>query len=745
MRLIVEGCVRCLTDWRDGAARVAAAVILAGIAAVSASAEARDAAHQVRTENVTATLVSEHRSAVPGSTVLVGLHQEIREGWHTYWQNPGDSGEQTRIDWQTPDGVTVGPILWPAPYRMPYNPLLNYGYKDEVLLASELHLPADWPVGEPIHLTAEATWLVCADICIPEEGSFSLELPTVADPPLADMSWASAFAATRAALPIDLPWAGQASIDGTAIHLTVAGGDWRAARLDDAYFFPDLWGVVEHAGPQTWLGDEAGLSLTMPLGLAPPVERLSGVLVLDETLDTGPVRRAFAVDIPIVQADGTGAAMANPGSAPRASVAGPFADAGGGQVLLLALGFALLGGVVLNLMPCVFPVLSMKTMALVQHAHADHRGRIRDAALYTAGILVTFGLVAATLLGLKSGGAQIGWGFQLQSPVFVVLLAYLLFAVGLSLSGLLHFGARLGNVGHSLAARPGGAGAFFTGMLATIVATPCTAPFMGAAVGFALTQPWVVSLLVFQALGLGLALPFVVLSLWPALLRRLPRPGPWMERLKQLLAFPMYLSAAWLLWVLGRQTGVDGIAAAMVGLVLIAFAAWLWGVARQSESHRGWRWAGVGLAAVALIGALGLTAPLSLAGHAASGSAGQTASDADVAWEPYSLDRLRQLRDQGRPVFVNMTASWCITCLVNEQVALSSSTVLGGMDAAGIVYLKGDWTNRDPAITALLESFGRSGVPFYVFYPAGSGSDPEPRILPQILTESIVLEALGLA
>ncbi|NBC34870.1 MAG: thiol:disulfide interchange protein [Alphaproteobacteria bacterium] len=701
---------------------------------------------RVATENVTATLVSETRAVRPGATVMVGLHQDIRAGWHTYWKNPGDSGEATDIDWQLPEGVTVGPIQWPAPHRIPYDPLVNYGYEGEVLLASAVQVPADWPVGEPVRLQAEATWLVCADVCIPEQGSFSLEIPTVADPPLADPVWAPAFAAARAALPVDLPWPADAAVGPETVRLMVAAGDWRQTRPADVHFFPDSWGVIDHAGDQQVTQSDAGLALAMPVGSAPPVERLTGVLVVAEELDGGTVRRAFAVDAPIADAAAGGgvAPGAGPGVAGLTGMEGEVAGAAGGPGLVLALGLALIGGILLNLMPCVFPVLSMKAMGLVRHAQAGRGVILRDAGAYTAGVLAAFAAVAGALLAVKAGGAQIGWGFQLQSPVVVLLLAYLLFAVGLSLSGMLTVGNRLSGLGSGLASRSGPSGAFFTGVLATVVATPCTAPFMGAAVGFALTQHWAVALLVFQALGLGLALPYVALGLWPGLLRRLPRPGPWMDRLKQALAFPMYLSAAWLLWVLGRQTGVDGLAAALVGLVLIGFAVWLWRIA--GETDRLWSRVSTALAALALVGALGVMAPLSQARSPSdAGDSGRAAAGAqETAWEPYSPARLAALRDEGRPVFVNMTAAWCITCLVNEQVALSSPAVLDAMEQAGIVYLKGDWTNRDPEITALLESFGRSGVPLYVFYPAGTGGDSTPRVLPQILTESVVRDALGL-
>ncbi len=385
--------------------------------------------------------------------------------------------------------------------------------------------------------------------------------------------------------------------------------------------------------------------------------------------------------------------------------------------LPLVLLFALLGGIILNLMPCVFPVLSIKVLSLTSAHLGEHSKHLHGMA-YTAGIVISFVAIAALLLVFREAGEAVGWGFQLQSPVFVSLLAYLLFAAGLSFSGLLEVGARWMNIGQSTASGTSLRASFMTGVLATVVASPCSAPFMGTALGFALTQTPLISLLVFAVLGVGMALPFVLLSWIPGLLEKLPAPGPWMESFRQFLAFPLYASAIWLLWVLGRQTSIDHVALVSIGMLLLAFAAWLGGGGAK-------RWK----QAVALLVTI---VALSIAMTPSK-------STDERLWEPYSPARLQTLRSEGRPVFINLTAAWCITCLANEKLALSSDTFAETLQANNIVYLKGDWTNRDSEITALLKEYGRSGVPLYLYFSASSASA---QVLPQLLTEGIVQKAL---
>jgi thiol:disulfide interchange protein DsbD len=500
------------------------------------------------------------------------------------------------------------------------------------------------------------------------------------------------------------------------VTVAVAAPGLRPERIAEAWLVPGRWGVIDHAADQALTVDERGLTLQVPRGPLPEATAtdLDGVLVVRERLERGESVQAFAIR----------AAVDRPGIA-------------GAATLAAAVGLALAGGLILNLMPCVLPVLSIKAIALVAHAQTTAGAMRRHGLAYTGGVLVAFGALAGLLIALRAGGAEIGWGFQLQSPLVVGALAYLLFALGLSLSGALAIGERWTGVGHRLTGRPGYAGSFFTGTLAAVAATPCTAPFMGVAVGYALTQPPLPALLVFEALGLGLALPFLALSLVPAWRRLLPRPGPWMERLKQALAFPLYASVAWLVWVVSRQAGADAVALVLAGLLLIAFASWLHGATRATRSAGGRRAASaVALGCVAGALALGLLVAPSPAPPAAADPGGAPTL---ARAEPFTPARLAELRAQGTPVFVNFTAAWCITCLVNEKVALHSPAVAEAFARRGVVYLKADWTSKSPEIAALLESFGRSGVPLYVVY--GRAAEP-PRVLPQILSERTIIEAV---
>jgi len=699
-------------------------LIVAALCAFAAGA-ATAASNVVRTDNVAASLVAETAQLRPGERAWVALRLDIREGWHTYWRNPGDSGEPTQIEWTLPDGVAASGIHWPYPEKIPVGPLANYGYGGTVLHLVEISVPPQWPAGKPVPLRAQARWLVCADICIPEEGELALDLPTGAGPTTYRADGAALFGAARAKLPVESPWPAAFVRDGDGLSLALrTGAD--TARVRDAAFFPFAWKVTEPAAPQAFAAYADGLAIRMQdAGAKGPI---AGVVVLRETDGAREIVRAVAVDAAIEPAR-------------PAWLAGParMGQPPGGPALGLwrALAFALLGGAILNLMPCVFPVLSVKALSLVSHAHDRRAARLGGLA-YAAGALVFMSAVGALLLGLRAAGAEIGWGFQLQEPAFVAAMALLMFAMGLWLSGVLTLGGGMIGAGQGLAAMPGLAGSFFTGALAALVATPCTAPFMGAAVGYAVVQPWPAALGVMLALGLGLALPYLALSFAPGLARMLPRPGLWMERLKQALAFPLYATAAWLVWVLAQQAGPQGVIAALGAMVLIAFAAWLRGA--TADAGRRWRFGGGAAAgAVALLGvALAVASP----GAEAPGPAGASAARSDGGGpqaEAYSEARLAALRAEGKAVFVNLTAAWCITCQVNERVALSSARIAGAFDSRGVVYLKGDWTNRDPEITRLLAAHGRSGVPLYLVYPAGAA---EAVVLPQLLTETIVLGAV---
>ncbi|KQV53144.1 hypothetical protein ASC95_10285 [Pelomonas sp. Root1217] len=663
---------------------------------------------EAATEHVQARLVSSQATVAPGQRFQVALEQNIKPHWHTYWLNPGDSGQATTIDWS---GTQAGPIQWPTPAIQAIGPIVNYGYEGRAALLVELTVPADAKPGSRFKPAAEVKWLVCKDVCIPEQVSLGLDLPVAAQakagPDAAQIEeW-------RGAIPKPASFAVQLKPAPQGVRLSGP-----TAGVTKAYFFADTWGAVAHSAPQAFKAEGGGWALDIPAGDEPLAagKPLSGVVVLT----TAAGDQAWAITAAMPEGAGKGPGPADL-SAPAAEAAAPVAAPESDLGLLPALMLALVGGLILNLMPCVFPVLSIKALALVREG--NHKA---EGLAYTAGVLVSFAALAAVLIALRAGGQQVGWGFQFHSPVFVLIVSYLLFLVGLNLSGFFEFGGSFTGVGSSLAARQGLAGSFFTGVLAAVVATPCTAPFMGAALAFALSQPAAVLLAVFLALGLGLALPFLLLAFWPAAQRWLPRPGAWMDKFKQFLAFPMYAAVVWLLWVLAQQAGPDGVAMALGGLVLIAFALWL---------HRAGRGVVSGVAMVAsfvlALSVIHWIRPVPADAHAAAPGS---------AIEVYSAERLAELRAQNKPVFVNMTAAWCISCLVNERVALSRPEVKDAFAKAGVAYLKGDWTREDPNITAVLKAHGRSGVPLYLYYAPGAA---EAQVLPQILTPGLIVEAIS--
>jgi thiol:disulfide interchange protein DsbD len=686
-----------------------------------AQQETATVSDKAATPQVQAQLIASVDAIVPGSEIYLGVNQQIIPHWHTYWINPGDSGNATTINWTLPHGATASDIIWPAPGRFSMGPITNYAYENNVTLLSKIKVPSNLAAGDSFTARAIVDWLVCAEECIPQQVELALSLPVVAT--ASEVGQGSPLIAEALArVPVASPWpvtAQQSAIDGETgqgnLQLRIGLAREQIAEVKDIWFYPYDWGRIRQSDLQQRSDLDVAVQLDIPTGEAPATigDTLKGVLVIQERQG---IARGYEVSVPVQP-------IAN--------------NQDGGDVVLgffSALLLALVGGVILNLMPCVFPVLSIKALSLISHAHHSAREIRRQGYVYTLGVLASFALLALVLILLKAGGGQIGWGFQFQSPIFVLLVAYLLFAVGLSLSGVFFIGGAVTGVGSSLTEKPGYIGSFFTGVLATVVATPCTAPFMAAALGYAVAQPPFKLLAIFLSLGLGLALPYLMLSCWPRLQHWLPRPGLWMERAKQFLAFPMYAAAIWLVWVLVQQVGINAVIVALGGMLLIAIAAWLYDCTRATQGSG--RWLG-NISTLALVllaigmGASSVNSPV---------NAAQKTASTEVNWEPYSDQRLHSLLMEGTPVFLNFTASWCISCLVNERVALSTEAVKKQFEQQGIVYLKGDWTNRDPQITAFLKKFNRSGVPLYVFYPAGKADSPIE--LPQILTPDIVIAAV---
>ena len=532
------------------------------------SAGARESA-PVTSDNITARIVADQATAAPGGTVTLAFVQEIREGWHTYWRNPGDSGAPATLAWDLPEGALIGEPQWPTPEAIPYFGLMTYGHHDRFVLLHDLTLPQDWPAGAPFPVRLEADWLVCADICIPESGSFALDLPTGAEAEPAAFARHGLIETARAELPRPSPWPAGFKDQGDTLRLLTAV-DAEVAGLGEARFFPYIQGLIDQVAEQPWGRTASGIAVDMdlawPEGLGEPLE---GVLVLTEDLPDGPLRQAFVVSA----TSDPSLAMGSLGGALGAGGLPGFSGGGTSPGLLELAFLALLGGLLLNLMPCVFPVLSIKALSLVHHA--GNRSAVAHGLAYTGGVLATFLALAGLLIALQATGALVGWGFQLQEPLVVAFLAYLMFVIGLWLFVGLDVGlGRVTGLGQGLTERAGLGGSFATGSLAVLVASPCTAPFMAGAIGLALTRDAPTALAVFAALGLGLALPYLVLSTSPWARRHLPRPGPWMARFRQLMAFPMFATAAWLVWVLARQAGDTALLLVLLGFVAIGLAFW---------------------------------------------------------------------------------------------------------------------------------------------------------------------------
>lgn len=656
---------------------------------------------------VHARLIAARDAVAPGGTLTVAFEQVIRPGWHTYWKNPGDVGQPTTLEWSLPAGWKAGALAWPWPIRLPVGPFMDYGYEGKAWILSTLTAPADAKPGDTLTLTAKATWLVCKEVCIPEEAT--LILPVVIGTPAHDID-AAGFVAARARIPAPSPWPAHYQVSGGTLDLGLHG--LANAAPVSADFFPNETDDIVNTAPQTLGTNSDGIVIRTRAdkGLAKR-KSLGGVLVL--TSKDGSTQ-ALAID-------------ATPGTVAPPAMSEP-AEQGS---LLLSLLFAFLGGLILNLMPCVLPVLAMKAFALSSQAGRDRAEAVRESFAYGIGAVISFVALGGLLIALRAGGDAIGWGFQLQEPVVVAGFALLMFGVGLNLSGVFEVAGFGG--GDSLTRRGGELGSFFTGVLAVAVAAPCTAPFMAAALGYALTQAAPAALAIFFSLGIGFAAPFVAIGISPWLMRALPKPGTWMIVFKQALAFAMYGTAAWLVWVLAQQAGADAVAAILAAMVAAGFGAWIWGATRHA-SPRG-RGIGAFVTLLAIVAALTCLAVLKTSAAAPAPLVNVTG----IPEEPYSAERLAKLRAGNRPVFVNATAAWCITCLVNDKAALSGAAVRDAFARKHIAYLVADWTRRDPAITALLSEHGRSGVPLYLYYAPGAR---DPVVLPQILTEGIVLDAL---
>ncbi len=653
------------------------------------------AAQQAGGKNIAVSLLPGANEAPAGGSIPIAFVMKPNPGWHGYWKNPGDAGSEATIAWTLPQGVTVTPLRYPVPERLTISGIMNYVYEHDYALLADLKLAADVAPGTRLPLRAKLDYLACTnEICVPESATVSAEI--VAGPAGAAVVKDARFDAFEAAMPKPIGVDGRFVVENDRVRIGVplpAGMD-----VADPYFFPLEYGSLDHAAVQT-------------------VSRNGDMLIVETK--AGPSAAGFVkIDGLLKIGEGQGLLLtAKPGAVPPAGEpigAAEAESADGAGVILAALAGAIVGGLLLNIMPCVFPILSLKALSLAK-AGGDAGAARREALAYTAGVVLVCLALGGALLALRAGGAAVGWAFQLQDPRVILILLLLVTGIALNLAGLFELPAMGG--GSRLAGKAGAQGAFWTGALAAFVATPCTGPFMGAALGAALVLPTAAALAIFAGLGLGLALPFLLLGFVPALRRRLPRPGPWMNRLRRILSIPMFLTALGLAWILGRQAGVDGMALGLGAALLLALGLWWVGV-RQGRPRA---WLPLAPALAAALAAL-LIVPLEVPAEAKA----QGVLDS----QPFSEARLAALRGEGKPVFLYFTADWCITCKVNEKGVLSRADVAQGFRERNVAVLAGDWTRGDAEIGRFLAQHGRSGVPLYLYYPPGQ----EPKILPQILT-----------
>jgi thiol:disulfide interchange protein len=636
-------------------------------------------------------LLAETDEPAAGSIVSLAIRMIPEAGWHGYWKNPGDSGMEPSVKWSLPAGAVAGPLEYPVPERLIVGGLMNYVYEGPYALLLKLKLPAGLAPGAPLPIRGKFDYLVCTkEVCVPESADLALDLRVGA--PGAPPIRRAVFDGFRQALPKPL---------GSAASYQWSDGRFRlsiplpaSVAAEEPYFFPLTDGAIDYAAEQTVTRNGDALVIETAAGGQQP-SFVEGVLRLG---------------------DGYGLSLtARPGVVPAS---GGDPPGQGMSAILAALVGAIAGGLLLNVMPCVFPILSLKALSLAK-AGGGEAGARKEALAYTAGAVAICLALGAAVLALRAGGTSAGWAFQLQDPRVMLLLLLLVTAIALNLAGL--FELPTIGIGGRFASAGGVGGAFWTGALAAFVATPCTGPFMAAALGAALVLPLAAALAVFAGLGLGLALPFLILGFVPAARRRLPKPGPWMARLRHILSVPMFLTALAVAWVLGRQSGVDGMAIGLAATLLLGLT--LWWVGRRHGDGRGWLRLAPAAAAVAA-GLLFLPV----------GNDGQAAAS-PLAAEKFSEERLAALRQEGRPVFAYFTADWCITCKVNEKTVLQREEVSRAFAEDKVAVLVGDWTGGDAAIGRFLESQGRSGVPLYIYYAPGKA----PEILPQLLTVSRVL------
>jgi thiol:disulfide interchange protein DsbD len=689
-------------------------------------------AHSIAEEHdieryVNVSIIPERTNLLPGDTIYLAIEEDIYPNWHTYWKNPGDSGEPTSIEWDLPDGFEVGPLRFPVPEVFPIGPLINYGFKDKITLLQELYVPDEIPDG-PIKLTANVHLLVCEEICIPESSSHEIVFNN-------DITTSNAEYIDKAymKLPTVIDWDSIYKEENDALILTIESkfpASLKTINLEEARFIPEEWGLVDYTANLDASINPPFLTLSKKRGERPlnEITALKGVLTYLDPYNELTALEFTAYPDPEALIENS---EENKNEASLGSNLSP--NNLSTTNLATALFFAVLGGLILNLMPCVFPILSMKALSLCALREKELKAAKLHGLAYTFGIVFTFLIIAILLISIKSAGEAAGWGFQLQNPMMVLSLAWLFYLIGLNLIDFFSLNIVLGVKGSQTLKNHGYINSFLTGVLATIVATPCTAPFMGVAMGFAITQPTLISLTVFIALGFGLALPYLLLSFFPFLQKILPKPGAWMDKFKKILSIPMFVSALWLVWVLNQQIESYAIFAALAGMALLTLAIWL--IKSSQNQKNGNTFATiVAILVCAIVFKAGNEFTKKFAFHVES----------TAVQNVFSLDSLnKHLNKNDNAVFVNMTAAWCITCKLNEKLVLDLESTKSFFEENNVHYILGDWTNKNPEITHYLEKFDRTGVPLYIYYGAKiNGQRPEPIILPQILTPNLLQKTI---
>ena len=686
----------------------------------------------VKKDAVAVELVAGQASLQPGQPFWVALRMTHDAHWHSYWINPG-TGYATSLEWKLPEGFTAGPIVWPTPHvvKDTTGQVTGLGYENEVFLFTQITPPAGIALGNSVTLQAKAGWLMCKDSCVPGEAQVKLTLPVSATPSADNSDAAQKFHAAFAQLPKpDSHWIATATRSGQTVTLRITSAANQTHRPADLHFFDDN-GFLDYAAPQIIREEKGGIILTLTLSAEakPDVTRLTGVLTSANGWSAGSGYAGIVIDAPLTsqppRSTGSGQAIPKPQTPQTAPDSLP------GTLLL-----AFVGGLILNLMPCVFPVIGIKILGFVNQSGNDRKKVTLHGLVFASGVLLSFWTLAGVLLVLRAGGSQLGWGFQLQSPAFVFGMAVFMLIFALNMSGLFEVGLSATGVGGTLQMKDGYGGSFFTGALATLVATPCSAPFLAPALGAALSLSAVESLLIFTAIAIGLATPYLLLSIFPQAIKLLPRPGAWMETFKQFMAFPLYATVGWLLWVLAGQTKDDDNALLLIafGFVLVAMAAWVYGRFGQAHGKPSRQWFGRIAAAVLFAAGLATGWP--------KGAATETAVGYQVTWEKWSPEAIAAGQQAGKFVYVDFTARWCATCQTNKAAVFHNDDVLAELARRNVLLLRGDWTNKDPKITAELARWNRSAVPFNLIYAPGK---PEPVVLPELLTPGKVLAALGQA